>query len=174
MDYIKSKTCCFTGYRANKFTPPLIPFSAEYYELERKVTESIEITANNGYDTFLCGMCDGFDLMCGNAVIDLRGSYVQYSNLRLVAVMPYPTFGCNFWGEWRKMFDDVFKCADDVILIDETYTRESYYKRNRYLVDNSSSVICYYGGKKGGTAYTVNFGKTQKLNIINLADFRQP
>lgn len=44
------------------------------------------------------------------------------------------------------------------------------FRRNRYLVDNSSICIAYLTKNKGGTAYTVDYAKKLGVTVINIAD----
>lgn len=60
-----------------------------------------------------------------------------------------------------------------VVYTSEEYTRGCMFKRNRHLVDNSSICIAYLTESKGGTAYTVNYAKQKKIQVINLAE-REP
>ena len=50
------------------------------------------------------------------------------------------------------------------------YKSGLYFKRNRYLVDNSDICIAYYHRNGSGTAYTVNYATTCKKKVINLAN----
>ncbi len=61
------------------------------------------------------------------------------------------------------------KC-DDVIVLNKHYKSGCYHERNRYMVDNSSKLICYYDGSSGGTRYTVGYAKKQSIEIINLCN----
>lgn len=48
------------------------------------------------------------------------------------------------------------------------YCKQAFHIRNRYMVDHSSRLICYYDGQLGGTDYTVNYARKKGLDIINL------
>ena len=48
------------------------------------------------------------------------------------------------------------------------FTAGCYHERNRYMVDNSSKLICYYDGSGGGTGYTVEYVKKRSIQIVNL------
>ncbi len=48
------------------------------------------------------------------------------------------------------------------------YHQGCYYERNRYMVDHSSRMMCYYDGDKGGTEYTVKYAEQNNLQITNL------
>ena len=120
-----------------------------------------------GYRYFGCGGALGFDTLAAQTVLRLREIYPE---IRLILVLPCrdQTRG------WKQAdvaeYDRIMKVADKV-----TYTSEQYYsgcmhKRNRHLVDNSSLCICYLTEQSGGTAYTVNYARSQGLKIINVAE----
>lgn len=52
----------------------------------------------------------------------------------------------------------------------DDYDRGCMYKRNRFLVDNSTVCVCYLTAVNGGTAYTVGYAKSKNLTVINLAE----
>ena len=120
-----------------------------------------------GYRYFGCGGALGFDTLAAQTVLRLRENYPE---IRLILVLPCrdQTRG------WKQAdvaeYDRIMKAADKV-----TYTSEQYYsgcmhKRNRHLVDNSSLCICYLTEQSGGTAYTVNYARSQGLKIVNVAE----
>lgn len=119
------------------------------------------------YRFFGCGGALGFDTLAAQTVLRLREVYPE---IRLILVLPCrdQTRG------WKQAdvaeYNRIMKAADKV-----TYTSEQYYsgcmhKRNRHLVDYSSLCICYLTEQSGGTAYTVNYARSQGLKIINVAE----
>ena len=50
------KTVAFSGYRTDKLPENIDP-------IRISLKETIAQCVEDGYDTFLCGMADGFDLM---------------------------------------------------------------------------------------------------------------
>ena len=120
-----------------------------------------------GYRYFGCGGALGFDTLAAQTVLRLREIYPE---IRLILVLPCrdQTRG------WKQAdvaeYDRIMKAADKV-----TYTSEQSYggcmhKRNRHLVDCSSLCICYLTEQSGGTAYTVNYARSQGLKIVNVAE----
>ena len=120
-----------------------------------------------GYRYFGCGGALGFDTLAAQTVLRLREIYPE---IRLILVLPCrdQTRG------WKQAdvaeYDRIMKAADKV-----TYTSEQYYsgcmhKRNRHLVDYSSLCVCYLTEQSGGTAYTVNYARSQGLKIVNVAE----
>lgn len=59
------KTIAFSGYRTEKLPENVDPIRIQ---LKKEVNKCIE----DGYDTFLCGMAEGFDLMSAEIVLDLE------------------------------------------------------------------------------------------------------
>ena len=131
--------------------------------LEKAVIEAIE----QGYRYFGCGGALGFDTLAAQTVLELKNEYPQ---IRLILVLPCR----DQTRDWKEAdiaeYERIMKAADKV-----TYTSEQYYsgcmhKRNRHLVDCSSLCICYLTEQSGGTAYTVNYARSQGLKIINVAE----
>jgi uncharacterized phage-like protein YoqJ len=162
----KGNTACFSGHRSERLPKSI----EELDELRLRLYEEIDKALNDGFDTFIFGACYGFDLMCAEMVL-LRQKIIKMSDpkcIRLIAAVPFEEQA----SKWREMdrelyFDTLSKC-DEVITISTKFSMNCYHKCNRYMVDNSSKLICYYDGGISGTAYTVNYAKEKGYEIINL------
>ena len=64
-------------------------------------------------------------------------------------------------------FLKISACADKVTIVNDSYTPDCYYKRNKYMVDKSDLLLAVYS-ESGGTAYTIKYAaKTDKpIRII--------
>ena len=60
--------------------------------------------------------------------------------------------------------------ADKIVCLANSYTKACMFQRNRHLVNCSSACVAYLKKMTGGTAYTVNYARTQGLRIINIAE----
>lgn len=169
MDVDRFCTACFSGYRPEKF-----PFSLEdkassqYLWLQESIHTAIMEALRLGYLTFLCGMAKGFDLLCADTLLDIREQYREYSNIRLVAVLPYASH--KFAGDWGNMHRIVKTCAEQVVIISPDYAPDCFQQRNRYMVENSSHLIYYWDGQEGGTAQTVWMARKQGLTMQNACE----
>ncbi len=152
------KTIAFSGYRSEKLPENIDPIRIN---LRETVLSSIE----EGYDTFLCGMADGFDLMAASVVLELKARY----NLKLISVIPFKENTSK-----SEAYAKVLSSADDTVTLSETFTYDSYYKRNEYMVDHCDKLICYYDGRYGGTEYTVEYANKQGIPTINLWELITP
>ena len=145
-------TACFSGYRPGKFSFILLTGQEAYLNLELQIQAEVVKAVKDGYDTFLCGMAMGFDLVCGSNALRLKKTHPECSKLRLIAVPPY--HGHRFDGPWGVVHSLVMGNADEIIYPADKQNSHVYHIRNRYMVNTSSRLICYYDGQPGGTAYT--------------------
>ena len=58
---------------------------------------------------------------------------------------------------------------DAVRVFASNYFSGCFSVRNRFMVDSSSLLICYFDGQAGGTAQTVHYAQGSGLHIINLS-----
>lgn len=165
----KEHSLCFTGHRSEK----LPKTEKEMEHLKQKLLSEIDKAVENGIDTFYFGACYGFDLLAAQMV--LRRKKVISLNkprqnlIKLVAVIPHEG-QANAWCEKDRelYFDYTLPYCDEVVTLHTQFSPGCYHERNRYMVDRCSKMIAYYDGGLGGTAYTVNYAKTNGLEIINL------
>ncbi len=153
MEYNKEITACFTGHRTYD--------GSRNEELQAAIRELYE----RGYRTFLCGMAVGFDLIAAECALSLRG---ELKGLQVVAVVPFKDMQSRFSQSQCALFERICKEADEVITIATQYSPSVYMTRNNYLIDNSSAVIAYFTGERGGTAYTIHRAVKGLLPIINI------
>ncbi|MDR1608386.1 MAG: DUF1273 domain-containing protein [Deltaproteobacteria bacterium] len=166
----KEKTVCFSGYRPEKFSYSLSEKEPAYLELRERTRQAIIQARNEGYANFLCGMAQGFDLIAGNEILELMAKRPDMSGVKLIAVFPFEGHGRGFPSPWREIRQMFLTKAAEVITLGSVYHAKHYLARDRYMVDHSSRLICYYDGKKGGTEYTVKYAIERALNIINIVE----
>lgn len=162
------KACSFTGYRPDKFDFDFRPSSPKYRDFENKLVEAVFEINKEGYTDFYCGMAHGFDIVAGEMVLLLKKAHPD--SVRLIAVVPFEKQASAWSDEWKKRYSVLLSHADRVVYISREYNKECYHRRNRYMVDNSDTVITYFDGKSGGTAATLRYAKTKQKRIINIAE----
>lgn len=110
-------------------------------------------------------MAIGFDLEAAKIALALRD---ELADIKVIAVIPFEGMQQRFSASQRSLFDKVASEADEVITLASEYSASVYAVRNNFLVDNSSAVIAYFTGEKGGTAYTVRRAVKSLARIINI------
>ena len=97
-----SLNCAFTGHRV-----------LEKNFDEQIVKNYILKLIGRGVDKFYCGMAKGFDLVCGNCVLELKKQYP----IKLIACVPCP-FQDKYFSETDKLlYRHVKNGADEVKII---------------------------------------------------------
>ena len=167
MDGISNRdfTACFTGHR--KMTQ----------EVSAKVASKLDVMidrlASKGITNFLSGGALGFDTLAAERVIEAKS---RDPRIKLTLVLP-----CRDQTKMWTRLVDINKyrflkdLADGVVYVQDFYDAECMMKRNACMVDSSSVVIAYFGGRSGGTLNTVNYAKRRGVTVINLfTDQPQP
>lgn len=148
-----AKTVSFTGHRRL-----FDDFKKE------KVYECIKELIKEEYDTFLVGMALGFDTICFRQLEEIR----KEKNINIIACVPCPEQADKFTEKQRKEYLRMLDCADKIIVISQKYYPACMQKRNVFMVDNSSVLVCYKRMDKGGTVNTFNYAKKIGKKIIEL------
>ena len=148
------KVCAFTGHRN------LVGLDFDELLLERVILNLVK----NGYNRFLCGMAVGFDMKAARAVIVLKNSY----DIELVACLPCVNQSERFSVKNKTLYNEILACCDEVVVLENEYTSGCMHMRDRYMVDNSDTLVCFLRKNSGGTYYTVQYAKKNDKKIIEL------
>ena len=83
-----------------------------------------------GYDTFLSGMCEGFDLIAAEEVLNLKK---EYPHIRLKCVVPFKGQAERYTQADKRRYDTILAQADEVVTLQDGYTEGCFLRRNDYL-----------------------------------------
>ncbi len=133
----------------------------------RRLRETIIKLIEDGYLYFGAGGALGFDTLAAQTVLELKTIYPQ---IKLILVLPCLSQTKGWSARDVEIYEDIKQKADKVVYTSQEYTKGCMHKRNRHLVDNSNTCICYLTEKSGGTAYTVDYARNNNLSIINLGE----
>ncbi len=165
----KTLSCCFTGYRPQKFPFPLEKGNGEYNKFENALTDAILLTLSEGCRTFYSGMAQGFDIIAAETVLELRKSE-HFSDIKLVCALPFAGQANGFAPEWRERYDKILNEADEVITVCLSYSKDCFFRRNQFMVDSTDCVITWFDGAAGGTKNTVCYARKIGRKIVNIYD----
>ncbi len=163
----RAHTCCFSGHRPEKLEET---FGKKGWsqQLRPLLQVMIDQALADGYDTFLCGMARGIDLMAADYVLELKATHPA---LRLIGAIPWRGQAERWQEEERAHYKELLARLDGMYLASETYTRGCPLVRNRWMVDHSSRLIAVYGGTSGGTRTTIEYARRSGLEtaVLSLA-----
>ena len=167
MEINKDKAVSFSGYRTSKIERSFRNFGT-FHKIEIEVHKEIyALYSEKECSTFIIGGSEGFDLIVAEIILDAKEIF---PDITLVVAVPFIGQERNFSQEDQKTYRCVLRNADYVHVISTEYHDRAFLDRNDYMLNNSSHLICYYNGIRGGTMYTVNRAKKQDMNIVNLYD----
>ena len=136
---LRPVTCCFSGYRIEK-----MPFRNEDCPAARELFAALDAAvaeaAADGCTRFLSGMSTGFDLWAAEAVLRARAALP----VQLLCAVPFDGQADRFPLEWKRRFNRCLLAADKVYALSRSYHAGCFAARNRFMVDASSRLICYY------------------------------
>ena len=144
------KGCAFTGHRS----------SFEGTDAE-KLKERIASLAEEGFDTFYCGMALGFDMLCAEAVLELKEKFP----VRLIACVPCADQSKRYPPAQKRRYEALLAAADERVVLHEKYVDGCMFERNRYMVDRSEAVVAFLRRQRGGTFYTVQYARRRGKKI---------
>lgn len=158
MSSMQKRTCCFTGHR----NLPLEQRDEIATRLQQVIINLIE----QDYVFFGAGGALGFDTLAALTVLKLKDDYPQ---VKLILVLPCKSQTRGWGKDDVAVYENIKGRCDKLVYTSEEYDSSCMFKRNRHLIDNSSVCICYLTKEKGGTAYTVDYGRKSGVQIINVA-----
>ena len=118
-----------------------------------------------GVRVFYSGMAEGFDLLAARAVLDLRR---EYSDIQFVAAVPFRAQAVGFSAVVHRDYDQILAAANRVDVLQEEYSRDCFLRRDDYMVERAATVVAWFDGRAGGTAYTVGRARSLSCEVINL------
>lgn len=157
-------TACFSGPRYSKLQALNVDETKISLSLKNIIINSI----SDGYKTFLVGCCDGFDILAAEAVLNLK---TLYPDLQLVCVVPFKNHYEKFNDSWQKRYFNMLRFCDKKIILQKYHTPKCYQRRNEYMANRSSLLICCFNNKKGGTKNMVEYCKNLDIQVENILDY---
>ena len=157
-------TCCFTGKRPQSFSFKYNEYAKGCIALKKKIKAEIEKAIKKGYTNFISGMALGVDLWAAEAVLELKEKYPE---TELYCAIPYKAQSVSWAQDYRDRYMTCIHRCKKYEVISPIYTRSCFFKRNMYMVDNSSLVIAVSDNPPtGGTAHTIDYAKRNNKEIV--------
>lgn len=150
------KSACFSGHRPQKLT--------RVDWVTWQLSEAIDRAIRSGITQFFCGMAQGVDLIAGELVLSVKE---EHPEIQLVAVVPFPRQAYYWEDEWIARYNRVLYAADRQICLEADYSDGIFFRRNRYLVEQSDLLIavCRKEETRSGTAQTIRFAKKKGIPV---------
>ncbi len=160
---LNSKICCFTGHRPQKLAWRFNENDERCIKMRLQTKQEIEKAILRGYDTFLCGLALGFDIICAELVLELKS---KYPYIKLFGAIPCRNQSERWSMAKKERYNKVLLKLNGSRCIYDKYTEGCMQERNQYMINNSSLVIALYNGLGGGTKSTLDYAKSLGKEVI--------
>lgn len=97
------------------------------------------------------------------AVLALRK---EHPDVVLEAAVPCGTQPDRWNRAQRQRYNELLNSCNKVTMISVCYTPDCMMARNRYMVNNSSLMLCCYNGRPGGTMKTILYAQRSGVDVI--------
>lgn len=135
--------------------------------VKNKTVEILERYISSGFDTFLCGMAIGYDLLCGEAVIELKQ---KHGGLKLVCCIPYKNSDKYYSKKDKELFERIIENSDENVILSPNYYNGCFHARDKFMVDNACVIVAYKIHDDSGTGFTAAYGAMQGKKVLNVKD----
>ena len=160
----KFYTCCFTGHRPNKLPWKYNERGVVFEEIKLKLKSQILNMISKGYKYFISGMALGIDIICSELILELKNCGFK---IILECAIPCNNQTERWQPEQIRRYENIIEKADKVTYVSRCkYYNGCMQKRNKYMVENSNSIIAVYNGECGGTQQTIEYAEKQNLDVI--------
>ena len=160
-----NRICCFTGYRPHRFA--FSPDGLRPEHVQEALRRQIGRLYDEGYRTFITGMCVGVDLWAAEAVIALQS---VHPDAMLVAAIPFEGQEAVWPLSARRQYRRVREMCQRVEVLSKTGGSAAYLRRNRWMVDSADTVLAVYAlgtdDVRSGTAATVRYARQKQRRIL--------
>ncbi len=150
---MRGKICALTGHRV---------LEADFDK--NALYDRLEELVKAGYDYFLCGMAQGFDLLALEYLVALKQKYP----VQIEACIPFAGQEKKYPEEERKKYKLLREWCDRSVVLFPSYAAGVYLARDRYMVDSCDTVLAYCRREKGGTYYTVTYAERKGIPVVRL------
>lgn len=162
------KTCAITGHRATRFKFKYNENYAGCKRLKKRLHDQFILLYEQGVRRFLVGGGLGVDMWSGEILLRLK-ELPEYSDIELVIVLPHPGHDDRWDERSKKRMAFLLKHCTEHLTIGTDASPESFYKRNRYLVDHADYLVAVYDNDRtvrSGTGMTVRYAEQQEKIVI--------
>lgn len=161
------QTVCFSGHRPDAF--PDAPICGILPEdlLKTMLAGCIEAAIQDGFRYFINGLAEGVDLWAADYLVFRQTETPD--TVHLIAAEPCLDYLKNRRRGKEAMMQYVAHC--DALLTIPRKGKDSFLRRNDYMLEHSARLICFIRKNTGGTAYTLQAAQ-KKNREIHCMDFR--
>lgn len=161
-------SCAIIGHRPTRFKFKYNENNTGCKRLKKRLHDQSISLYEQGVRRFLVGGSLGVDLWSGEILLKLK-EQPEYSGIELVLVLPHPGHDTRWDQRSKARLTFLLAHCAEHITVGTQANAESYYKRNRYMIDHSDHLLAVYDNDRtvrSGTGRTVQYAEKLGKPII--------
>lgn len=166
---MRQTACAVTGHRPSRFK---FKYSEDYSlckKIKRAMFEQFKrLYDEQGVRRYYVGGALGVDMWAGELILRLK-EQPGYGDIELVVVLPFEGHDAKWDERSKRRMAFLRRMCSDCVVIAKEDCRESYIKRNCYMVDHADFLVAVYDNERNlrsGTMQTVKYAMQKERNIV--------
>lgn len=163
------KACAVTGHRPTRFK---FKYKEDYSlckKIKRVMREQFEKLYDEcGVKRYYIGGTLGVDMWAGEIILRLKEKS-GYEDIELVVVLPFPDLDKVWDNRSRQRLKFLLKHCSEYVVAGDRDCRQSYIKRNYYMVEHAEYILAIYDGggdQRSKTMQMVEYARKNKRTVI--------
>ncbi|MFR9546012.1 MAG: hypothetical protein SNJ29_10600 [Rikenellaceae bacterium] len=145
---------------------------AFFCENPDELKSEIERLVKEGYDRFITGLIELFDVNAVEAIQQCQGSY---PDVAFITVIRPEQLAKRFSPNLRQRANDVVSNAEAVIFTSNEFHSKAFYLPHPYLTDTLKLSVVYYNPLgDGGTMYAYKSKEIKSIPLLQAFDQTNP
>lgn len=163
------KACAVTGHRPTRFK---FKYQEDYSlckKIKKRMSEQLKrLYEEEGIRRIYVGGTLGVDMWAGEITLRLKET-PGYEDIELAVVLPFPGHDQKWDDRSRRRLDFLIRHSAEYFTIGESDCRDSYVKRNCYMVDHADCLLAVYDNDRSTRSdpiQAVGYAEKQNKDII--------
>lgn len=153
------KACAVTGHRPTRFK---FKYQEDYSlckKIKRVMSEQLKIFYDEyGVKRYYVGGALGVDMWAGELILRLK-EQSGYEDIELVVVLPFAGHDERWDERSRRRLAFLLKYCSECVVAGEKDCRQSYIKRNCYMVERAQYILAIYDDEGNPQSKTMQMVK---------------
>lgn len=162
------KTCAIIGHRPTRFKFKYKENNTGCKRLKKRLHDQFILLYEQGVRRFMIGGSLGVDIWSGEILLKLK-EQPEYDGIKLVLVLPHLGHDARWDQRSKARLAFLLDHCTEHTTVGTQANAESYYKRNRYMVEHSDCLLAVYDNDRtvrSGTGQTVQYAEKMGKPII--------
>lgn len=161
-------TCAIIGHRPTRFKFKHNENNTGCKRLKKRLHDQFASLYEQGVRRFMIGGSLGVDIWSGEILLKMK-EQPAHGDIELIAALPHPNHDARWDQRSKTRLAFLLSHSAKCVTVGAQADAESYYKRNRYLVDHSDCLLAVYDNDRtirSGTGQTVQYAEKLGKPII--------